>query len=58
MEIKLTPEEYKDLVVKIAIKISPILVKIKPDSLSAGEHIALYAKDIADAVEVVLKKGI
>ena len=54
-ELKLNEKEYKELIIQVAIKISPILVKKKPDSVSAGENIAIYARDIADAVDSVLK---
>lgn len=55
-EVKLNEKEYKDLIIQVAIKISPILVQKKPDSISAGENIAIYARDIADAVDCVLKR--
>lgn len=55
MQTKLTPEEYKKLVIEITVKISPLLIEKKPDSVSAAENIALYARDIADAVESILK---
>lgn len=54
--MKLTDEEYKKIVIEVAIKISPILVKAKPDSFVAAENIAIYARDIADAVESILKQ--
>lgn len=57
MSTKLTPEEYKKLVIDITVKISPLLIEKKPDSVSAAENIALYATDIADAVESILKKN-
>ncbi|MET3538722.1 hypothetical protein [Chryseobacterium limigenitum] len=50
----LTDEEFKKLVIEIAIKISPILVEKKPDSWSAAENIAIYSKDIAEAVRSIL----
>ncbi|MGN7705301.1 hypothetical protein [Chryseobacterium sp. 22543] len=50
----LTDEEFKKLVIEIAIKISPILVKKKPDSWSAAENIAIYSRDIAEAVRSIL----
>lgn len=53
----LTTEEYKKLIIDVAIQISPVLVKIKPDSITAGEHIALYARDIAESIDANLKKG-
>lgn len=54
MNNKLTEEEYKKLVIDIAIKISPEIVKIKANSDLASEAIALYAKDIADAVKSII----
>jgi len=53
--LKLNEKEYKDLIIQIAIKISPILVTKKPNSVSAGENIAIYARDITDAVDSVLR---
>jgi hypothetical protein len=55
MKIYLTKDEYKKLVIDVAIAVSPLLIERKPDSVVAGEHIALYARDIADAVEHILK---
>ncbi|MBR9847602.1 MAG: hypothetical protein GYB35_16540 [Algicola sp.] len=54
-KLKLNEEEYKELIIQVAIKISPILVKKKPDSVSAGQNIAIYARDIADSVDSVLR---
>lgn len=56
MKKELTKEEYKKLVMEIAVSISPFLIKRKPDSISAAEHISIYARDIADAVEHILKQ--
>lgn len=57
MENKLTKDEYKKIVIEVAIKISPLLIKKKPDSLSAAENISLYARDIADAVEFIINEN-
>ena len=54
MSTKLTAEEYKKLVMDVAIKISPEIVKIKENSELASEAIALYARDIAGAVKSIL----
>ncbi|MEO2061897.1 MAG: hypothetical protein ABGW97_02855 [Christiangramia sp.] len=53
MELNLSEKEYKELIIEISKRISPELVKVKPDSISAGENIAIYARDIADAVNSV-----
>ena len=37
-ELKLSDKEYKDLIIEISIKISPVLVTKKPDSFSRREH--------------------
>ena len=55
MSIKLSEKEYKKLVIKIAVNISPVMLDKKSDSISAAEHIALFAKDIANAVNLVLE---
>jgi len=57
LKTELTKEECKQLVMKVAVAVSPLLVEKKSDSMSAAKHIALYATDIADAVESILKKG-
>lgn len=55
MERHLTDAEYKKLVIDITLSISASLIERKPDSASAAENIALYARDIADAVDSILK---
>lgn len=55
MDCKLTEKEYKDLIIKIAIKISPVLVVKELEHLSTGENIAIKAGQIADAVNLVLE---
>lgn len=55
---KLTNEEYKQLVMSIAIEISPKLIEIKKEGSDiAATHIALYARDIADAVDSILREN-
>lgn len=54
MNNKLTKEEYKKLVIDLAIKISPIIIEKKETSDIASITIAQYAKDIADAVSDIL----
>jgi hypothetical protein len=58
MSIKLSEKEYKKLVIEIAVNISPIMLDKKSDSISAAERIALFAKDIANAVNLVLENQI
>lgn len=55
MDCKLSEKEYKDLVIKIAIKISPVLVVQELEHLTSGENIAIKAGQIADAVGLVLE---
>lgn len=58
-EKKLTEKEYKNLVIQVAIQISPILIDKKgATSDVTGESVALYARDIADAVDEVLIRGL
>lgn len=56
-KIELTKEEYKQLVIDVAIKISPKIVDLEEvkNSEQAGNTVALYARDIAMAVDSVLK---
>lgn len=57
MDYFLTKEEYKKLVIDVAIKISPVLIESsKSGSVLTGENISLYARDIADSVELVIKQ--
>lgn len=56
--MKMTQEEYKDLVMRIAVEISPLIIEKKTDSISAAEHIAIYAEEIAEAVDLVFKRNL
>lgn len=57
MKSKLSESEYKKLIMKVAIKISPTLIhKDKMNSSHTGESISSYARNIADAVELVINQ--
>lgn len=56
MSTKLTDKEYKKLVIKIAVTISPILIQRHGDIQKAGEQVSLYAKEIANAMKTALEK--
>tara|TARA_R100000789_G_scaffold53867_1_gene52867 strand:+ start:494 stop:688 length:195 start_codon:yes stop_codon:yes gene_type:complete len=51
----LTPEEFKKLVIDVAVKISPTIVKNSLNSDDASSNIALNSYHIADAVNSILK---
>jgi hypothetical protein len=55
MKNKLTEKEYKDLVINVAVQISPIIIQKMETSDLASITIARFSKDIADAVNDVLK---
>lgn len=53
---KLSEKEYKDLVIAVAIQISPKIIELKNSTSDvAGATVALYARDIAEAVDAVLR---
>ena len=57
MKSKLSEAEYKQLIMEVAIKISPTLIhKERMNSAHTAESISLYARDIADAVELVINQ--
>lgn len=58
MNIQLSEKEYKKLVIEIAVNISPLILDKKLDSIYAAERIALFAIDIANAVNLVLENQI
>jgi hypothetical protein len=58
MNSKLSEKEYKKLVIEIAVNISPVMLDKKPDGISVAERIARFAKDIANAVNLVLENKI
>lgn len=51
----LSEQERKKLIIDLSIKIAPELIKHKNNSEGASTTIALYANDIADAVNSILK---
>lgn len=56
--MKITQEEYKDLVMRIAVEISPLLIEKKVDSITSAKHIALFAEEIAEAVDLVFQRNL
>lgn len=53
---KLTDEEYKQLLMRVAVQISPVIVEThKSDSEETGKQVALYARDISEAVDAILR---
>ncbi|TXD52211.1 MULTISPECIES: hypothetical protein [unclassified Polaribacter] len=58
MSSKLSEKEYKKLVIEIAVHISPVIIDKKLDSITAADQIAVFAKDIANAVNLVLENQI
>jgi len=54
MTPKLSEKEFKKLIIEVAINISPVLVKNQNDTVFNADKIALYAKEIAVAVNHVL----
>lgn len=51
---KMHPQEFKEFVKDIALKIAPTLVEKKTNSDDASTAIAIYAYHIADAVNTIL----
>jgi len=52
---KLTKEERRDLIKKIAVQIAPVVIQSgKSNSEITGNAVALFASDIADGVDRVL----
>lgn len=53
---KLSDQEYKQLVIDVAIAISPKIIQLKNSTSDVvGATVALYARDIAEAVDAVLR---
>lgn len=53
--MKLTEQEYKDLIIAVATAISPVMVANPPEYNTVAENVAIKARDIADAVDQVLQ---
>lgn len=53
--MKLTEQEYKDLIISVATAISPGIIANPPEYNTVAENIAIKARDIADAVDQVLQ---
>lgn len=53
--MELTDQEFKKLVLKVAVKIAPTLVKESTSSDAASDLVATYSYHIADAVKSILK---
>jgi hypothetical protein len=52
---KLTKEERRDLIKKIAVQIAPVIIQRNgSNSEISGNTVALFANDITDAVDRVL----
>jgi|AntRauMFilla1563_2_1112583.scaffolds.fasta_scaffold21512_3 hypothetical protein len=58
MNYKLSDKEYKKLIIEIAVQISPVMIEQKQENIATAKHIALFAKDITDAVNTVLEQQI
>jgi hypothetical protein len=55
MNDKLSPKEYKKLIIDIAKNISPVLISTSGANNSVANEVANYSKEITDAVNLVLK---
>ena len=53
--LKITDQEYKDLILSVAKSIAPEFVKEKQNSFVTSKSIALYSKHIADEVAKVIE---
>ncbi|UOB18419.1 hypothetical protein [Abyssalbus ytuae] len=53
--IKLTDEEYKNLIIDLAKKIAPVVIKKKESSHLASEEVALYALHIAEEIKIAVE---
>lgn len=53
--MKLTEQEYKDLIMSVATAISPTIVANPPEYNTVAENVAIQARDIADAVNQALE---
>lgn len=54
MSNKLSEKEFKKLIIDVARSISPVMVQQENDVKTNAKNIALYAKQIAKAVNKVL----
>jgi CHASE3 domain sensor protein len=55
MSDKLSPKEYKKLIIDIAKNINPTIILKEENSDAIAQKVASYSKNITDAVNVVLK---
>lgn len=55
MSDKLSPKEYKKLIIEIAKNISPTIVLKEENSKDIAQKVATYSKNITDAVNAILK---
>lgn len=55
MDLKLTDEEYKQLVLDISKNIAPIIVGMNNSSHLASEVVAVYALHMAEEIKIAVE---